>query len=39
MTQIYVITFNVDTLIKEDFINLTFGLTFNDLWFQKRKYR
>jgi hypothetical protein len=28
-----------NTLIKEDFINLTFGLTFNDLWFQKRKYR
>ncbi|MCT4624633.1 MAG: hypothetical protein N4A46_13515 [Schleiferiaceae bacterium] len=28
-----------NTLITEDFINLTFGLTFNDLWFQKRKYR
>lgn len=28
-----------ESFIKEDFINLTFGLTFNDLWFQKRKYR
>ena len=30
---------SANVFIKEDFINLTFGLTFNDLWFQKRKYR
>ncbi len=30
---------DANTLIQEDFINLTFGLTLNDLWFQKRKYR
>lgn len=28
-----------DNIIKEDFINLTFGITLNDMWFQKRKYR
>jgi len=28
-----------NTLIQEDYIHLTFGLTLNDLWFQKRKYR
>ena len=30
---------DANTLIQEDFIHLTFGLTLNDLWFQKRKYR
>ena len=28
-----------DKIIKEEFINLTFGITLNDLWFQDRKYR
>ena len=30
---------SANSIITEDFINLTFGITLNDLWFRPRKYR